>query len=197
MKNYLFIFLICGLFFVSCKGHPHTPRVKPSFQVPGPPAEPCENVSWSAFPANTDGYQSHRFDTITVQTYVKNSHFDSLIKTFKVLNTSHYRDDPKYRRGFSFPDEITSEFDLLITIEKKDHYKITEVKTKWIPRYCQSFCGYECTITTFLVNGQREGGNLSLKNPDFKFPDESLENLRKRTELKASSNYTKDGWTEL
>jgi len=163
------------------------------FQVPEPPSEPCKNVSWRSFPTSTDGYQSHRFDTITIQTYVKNSHFDSLIKTFKVLNTNHYQDNPKYRRGFSFPDEVTSEFDLLIIIGKKDRYKITEVTTKWIPRMCQSFCGYDCTITTFLLNGQSEGGNISLKNPYFEYPD-SIDTARERSELKAASNYAKDGW---
>jgi hypothetical protein len=198
MKNYLFLLLTCWLFFVSCEMHnPPTARVKPSSKIPDPPTEPCENVSWSTFPASTEGYQSHRFDTIIIQTYVKNTHFDSLIKTFKVLNSIHYRDAPKYRRGFSFPDEITSEFDLLIVIGKKDRYEITEVKTEWIPRYCQSFCGYDCTITTFLVNGQRDGGNISLKNPDFVFTDKSWENMHKRIKLKDSSNYAKDGWAEL
>ena len=194
MKNYLFLFLSGMIFLNSCNPDDGN-NPKPNRETR--PTEPCKNVSWASFPVITHGYKGDEFDTVIVKTYIKNSHFDSLVSAFIILNNRKIEDKEGQTKSFSMPKEVTSNFDLWIEIGKRDHYKITEVQTDWIPRMCQSFCGYECTITTFLVNGQREGGNISLKNPDFEYPDESLENIHKRTELKAASNYTQDGWAEL
>ncbi len=189
MKNYLF--LLGAAFLTSCNVHEeHKPKPK----IETPPTEPCENVSWASFPIITHGYTAEKFDTVIIMTYIKNSNFDSLVSTFTLMNTGEIYDKEGKAKSFSLPKEITSNFDMLIIIGKEDSYKITEVKTDWVPRMCQSFCGYECTITNFLVNGHGEGGNIILKNPDFEFPYESIS--RKRQEAKASSDYAKDGWAE-
>lgn len=176
MKNYLFLLLVSIIVFSSCNEREKeklNPIEKPD--IDNPPTEPCENISWASLPMRTHGYTAEKFDTVIVKTYIKNSNFDSLVSTFEVLNDRESNDKIRQEKGFSLPKEITTDFDLLIVMGKRDNFKITEIQTDWVARYCQSFCGYECTITHYLLNGQGEGGNVVLKNHDFEYPWESIE----------------------
>lgn len=179
MKNYVLLILLSIALLSSCHENPNRDNI--------PPTEPCTNLSWSTSSVGTHGYVAEKFDTVIIQTYVKNSHFDSLVATFKVLNNGEINDKQRQSKSFSLPEEITTDFDLLIVMGKRDSFEITKVKTGWVPRMCQSFCGYSCTITTLLINGEREGWRIFLRNPNFEYHHEYL--ARKRKELKDSSEY--------
>lgn len=166
MKKLILFYILFGFLFQACTETKSTEKP----QSHKAPTERCENVSWGQFPAITHGFHTKEFDTVTIETYIKNTNFDSLVSSFKVLNDAKSYGNDAYQKGFSFPKEVTSAFDLFISIGK-EKYRITDVKTDWVPRMCQSFCGYDCTITNFEVNGQRSGGNIILRNPHFESPD--------------------------
>ena len=175
--------MLCfSLFILACEEpyKPHPVNHKP-------PSMPCKRVKWSSWPAITYGYQHKEFDTIRIETYRKNAHFDTLLKTYIVINDGGNFGDPDYKRGFSWPEGIMSDVDLLITMGKRDRYHITDIKTGWESHICQSFCGYYCEIRSFLVNGEKQVGNLRLQNPDFIFPSDSLVYKRQRIKEASSS----------
>lgn len=130
------------------------------------PNEPCNIVSWSNLPVITHGYSKTEHEEVLVETYIKNSNFDSIIKRFELKNNAEIRDTERQERSFSLPSEITSNVDIKIKIGK-DKYLITEVKTGWIPRYGNEFLGYMCEIGNFRINGVTSGGNIILTNPTF------------------------------
>lgn len=133
------------------------------------PQEPCEFVSWGRLPVITHGYSGEEHELVIVETYIKNTHFDSIIDRFELKNDREIRDFQREARNFLLPNEIGSNVDLKIRIGT-DTYLITEVTTGWIARYGNDFLFYECDILNFKMNGENQGGNIKLKNPKFKYP---------------------------
>lgn len=134
------------------------------------PNEPCEDVSWASRPVITQGYHDSIFDIVIVETYKKNARFDSLIKRYEIKNDGQINDSIRMSKSFNLPDEIHSNVDLKIIFNKKEEFKITHVNTGWTPRMGNDeFLGYECEIQHFEVNGEKMGGNIRIKHPDFKY----------------------------
>jgi hypothetical protein len=108
---------------------------------------------------------------VIIQTYRKNSTFDSLVASYKVELRSIV-DTQRQERSLYFPKEITTNSDLKIIFNDSLEYRITDFKTDWVPRWCNDFCGYECTITTFKMNGILDDrmSNMLIKEPSFKYP---------------------------
>jgi hypothetical protein len=160
MKQYLYVNSLVLLF--SCAG---------SNNIPPPPTEKCENISLDNLPVITHGFYSDTYDSVIVETFVKNSKFDTLLKKY-VLKLSSIRDKERVERDFSLPKEITTGTDIKISLNDSLIYKITEIQTAWVPRWCQSFCGYECTMTSFKINDSidNDGGNIFIEEPNIKYP---------------------------
>jgi hypothetical protein len=133
------------------------------------PKEPCDVVSWGNLPVITHGYIKPEHEDILVETYIKNSNFNTIIKRFELKNNAKISDINRQQRSFSLPSEITSKVDIKIIIGN-EKYLITEVKTGWVPRFGNEFIGYECAIGNFRINGDISGGNIILSNPTFKYP---------------------------
>lgn len=133
------------------------------------PNEPCDNVSWGNLPVITHGYLEPEHEEILVETYIKNSNFDTIIKRYELKNDNEISDVKRQERSFNLPSEITSNVDIKIIIGN-EKYLITEVNTGWIPRYGNDFLGYMCEIRNFRINGNSSGGNIIITNPTFKYP---------------------------
>jgi hypothetical protein len=171
MKIFQFLILACVL-LSSCqqsKDDNSKPDERKNNNIYDIPDKPCESVSWGTKPVITQGYSEPDHEKVIVETYVKNSNFDSIIRTFNLRNDAKIRDTQRQERSFSLPSEINSAVDIKIIIGR-DEFLITEVKTGWVPRYGHEFIGYDCAIQNFLTNGEKDGGNIHLKNPSFKYP---------------------------
>jgi hypothetical protein len=170
--KYLFVFLI-----IICNSCSNDSKIKNELENDGQvsehvqPSEPCELVSWSTSSVNTQGYNDKNYDIVIVETYKKNSRFDSLIKRYEIKNDGEIYDSTRMQKSFNLPKEIYSNVDFKIIFDKTDEYKITKVNTGWTPRMGNNkFVGYQCRIQNFEVNGKKVGGNISLKNPKFNYP---------------------------
>ena len=172
MKIFQLLILVSTV-FIACnqsrseKSNKNEPDEK--FNDQSVPVEPCDIVSWGYLPVITHGFSKPEHQEVVVETYIKNSNFDSIIKRYNLKNDSQIRDSLRQERSFSLPSEVNSAVDLKIIIGKIV-YLITELKTGWTARYGNEFIGYECIIQNYLINGLKEGGNIHLKNPSFKYP---------------------------
>lgn len=154
----------------SCdQSHVDNSKPKEKYKNRELPKEPCDVVSWGNLPVITHGYLKTEQEEVLVETYIKNSNFDTIIKRFELKNNRQISDIEKQERSFSLPSEITSNVDIKIIIGN-ENYLITDVKTGWVPRYGNEFLGYMCEIGNFRINGQTNGGNIILTNPTFKYP---------------------------
>ena len=120
----------------------------------------------------THGFYENEFDSILVETYSKNSDFDEKISEQQTEQLGKVYDSERVARSFNLPKTITTKYDLKIIFNDSLSYQITEMKTEWIPRWCQSFCGYERTLSSFKLNGKldEKQSNISIKEPNFKYP---------------------------
>lgn len=130
------------------------------------PSVPCEDVSWANLPVITHGYDLPEYENVVVETYVKNSHFDSLIQRYELKNNNEIEDNKRRQRSFNLPEAITSSVDFKISIGHET-YRITDVKTEWTPKVGQHFLGYFCEIVTFQLNGEVNRGNIILSHPTY------------------------------
>lgn len=146
---------------LSCGGSDH---------IPPPPTEKCENISIDNLPVITYGFYPDSYDSVIIESFVKNSKFDSLLNRF-TIKLSSVSDKERVERDFSLPKQITTVSDIKMTFNHTLVYKITEIKTAWVPRWCQSFCGYECTMSSFKLNDSldNDGGNIFIEEPNFKY----------------------------
>jgi len=129
------------------------------------PKEPCKEVSWSSTPCITHGFIGHKYDTVILKTYEKNSKFDHFLKQYTVIQDK-VSDKRRKERGFSFPDEITSNFDIKICFKDSLIYNITNVKAG---NY-RVYQGWICGVLGFEVNGESFGhGNIILNHPNYTF----------------------------
>lgn len=162
MKNLFFNLLIFGC-VCSCNSL--------TGEIPPPPVEPCTNIELFSLPLITHGFIGKEYDTVVIQTYRKNEMFDSLVRSYRVELRS-VRDTQRQERSLNFPREITTSSDLKIIFNDSLEYRITDIKTDWVPRWCNDFCGYECTITSFKINDSLDAdlGNIFIKEPSFKYP---------------------------
>lgn len=142
-----------------------------SGEIPPPPEEPCEGIDLWNLPVITHGFYEGKFDSVLVEIYSKNSSFDKKINEYR-LELGKVNDVERISRSFNLPKTITTHYDLKIVFSDSLSYKITEMKTEWIPRWCQSFCGYQCTLSSFKLNGKLAGNqsNIFIKEPNFKYP---------------------------
>lgn len=162
------ILTLLFILFVSSCEQTNEIEKNPKIKNRQKPSEPCEEVSWCSTPIITHGYSVPE-QKIIIESYVKNSNFDSLVKKYELVDNNGIRDKERQERSFSLPQELNSNVDLKIIIDK-DEFFITEVKTAWIPRVGQKFLGYSCSISSFKTNGTPDQGNINLKNPRFKYP---------------------------
>ncbi len=160
MQHYITIISLTIL--LSCGG---------SNDIPPPPTEKCENISIDNLPVITHGFYPDTYDSVVVETFLKNSNFDSLLKRYKIKLTS-VMDKERVQRDFALPKDITTATDIRFTFNDSLEYKITDIQKGWVPRWCQSFCGYECTMTSFKINDSldNDGGNIFIEEPNFKYP---------------------------
>lgn len=134
------------------------------------PTEKCENIPIDCLPIITHGFHTDVYDSVIVETFVKNSNFDTLLNSY-VLKLSNIRDIQRIDRQISLPKEITTGMDFKIAFNPNLVYKITEIQTSWVPRWCHDFCGYQCTMTSFKINDSLYGtGNIFIQEPNFKYP---------------------------
>jgi hypothetical protein len=144
-----YIIIFFGLlFFLSCN----------SSKIAPPPKEACENIALKNS-ITTSGFPIDIYDSVIVQTYVKNSKFDTTISEYTV----------PLRDQLDLPETVTTGFDLKIIIYDSLEFKITEMKTAWDPKYCQDFCGYTCDLVSSRLNGilEKDGRNICIKKPTF------------------------------
>ena len=119
-------------------------------------------------PIITHGFDENEFDSVVVETYSKNSGFDEKISKHR-LKLGKVNDSQRIARSFNLPKTITTIYDLKIVFSDSLSYRITDIKTEWVPRWCQSFCGYECTLSSFKLNGKLDESqsNILIKEPSF------------------------------
>ena len=156
MKNCLF-FILVSIVLISCNSN-----------TPTPPKEKCENISIAHLPITTHGFPVSKFDTILC---FVNNQSGQTIDTLK-LKLSNVRDKERLARSISLPESFTTKNNIELHFNDTLIYKISNFKTDWVPRYCQKFCGYQCTFTTFDINGitDSSGSNIHIKNPSFNYP---------------------------
>jgi hypothetical protein len=142
-----------------------------SSEIPPAPKEPCKGINIWNLPVITHGFYEHEFDSVLIETYANNSHFDEKFSEYSI-ELGKVRDSERVARSFNLPKAITTNNDLKIIFSDDLSYKVTEMKTEWIPRWCQSFCGYSCTLSSFKLNGKldQSGGNIRIKAPNFTYP---------------------------
>jgi hypothetical protein len=130
------------------------------------PIAPCEFVSWYSKPVIIKGYSEKVIELAIVETYIKNSNFDSVIKRYVIKIGSKVSDTDNLEKSFNLPKEVNSSFDFKIIFNNSQVLKITNVKTNWILRYFNgSAKGFLCEIVSFDLNGQPSEGNILLKKP--------------------------------
>ncbi len=142
-----------------------------SSKIPPPPGEPCEGINLSSLPIITHGFSEKDYVNVKIRTFVKNSAFDSLVNEF-TIPLAEVTDDERIERYIRLPEDLTTNFDWKFIFSDSLSYEISEMKTEWVPRFCQAFCGYECTLSSFKLNGKSDEGmgNIFFKEPDFEYP---------------------------
>ena len=140
------------------------------YKIPSPPTEKCV-ASLFSWPVVTYGFSPETYDSVTVQSFVKNSKFDSLLGTYVVL-LEKIRDNEGKERDFNLPKPITNETDLKLIFNDTLVYKITELKMEWVPRWGESFIGYGPQLTSYRLNDSlnTNGGNIFIQEPNFSYP---------------------------
>lgn len=160
----IFLLILLNFSLINCE---QTKLTKEKKQITKP-AEPCKNVNWESDQVIIEGYHKEQTRTIRIETYVKNSNFDSLLKTYKIQIESIIADTIHSQRSFNLPEELNSGVDFKIIFNTSQTLRITGVKTDWVLRYGNgSALGYRCEIVSFLVNGKPSSGTILLKNPPF------------------------------
>lgn len=153
--------IVCFVFLLSCRDE----------KIPPPPAEPCKNISMADLPVITHGFYPGKYDSVLIQCYAKNSAFDSLLVQRSVA-LSPVNDQERMERDFTIPEDFTSAYDMKFVFADSLVYRLTEMEPGWIPRWCNSFCGYECTLLSFKINDSlnADAGNIYLQEPSFRYP---------------------------
>lgn len=80
-------------------------------------------------------------------------------------------DSERVERYLSFPETITTTYDLKIKFSKDLEYKITEMKSAWL--YYSEDSDYACQVSSFKLNGKlnkSEISNIVIRQPSFKYP---------------------------
>lgn len=133
------------------------------------PSEPCENIDLSNLPIIMRGFAPENYNSVSIETYRKNSKFDSLISVF-YLNIDKPNKMRKNERMLRLPAEITTGYDWNIVFNDSLSYKLTEMTTEWEPRWCESFCGYACTLNSYKLDGELDdrASNIHLEAPAYK-----------------------------
>ena len=118
MKQFL---TIIGLtILLSCGG---------SNDIPPPPKEKCENISIDNLPVITHGFYPNTYDSVVVETFLKNSNFDTLLNRYKIKLT-FVMDKERVQRDFTLPKEITTATDIRLIFNDSLEYKIDIEKIK-------------------------------------------------------------------
>jgi hypothetical protein len=144
VRSFLFLLITIGwsVVFISCQG----------IFGPKEPETPCENLSFLNFKGSTEGFPVATYDTIWIETYVKNSKFDQLKWRYLVRHKQGWPLD-EVNGNFDFPNEVTTYSDIRIRFSKDIDFKLTELQTAWVaPKTEADF--YKCTITTYKLNGK-------------------------------------------
>lgn len=162
LRTVLILFLFAVL--ASCSNTP----------IPPPPTEPCDCVEMSTYPVITNGFIGSEFDTVTIQRYYKNSKFDSLLEEYKVaidVMSSREEDVSRARRTMDFPRGITSCNDYVFIFADSTRFAVDSIQPMWVKRYCNEFCGYDCTIVSYrMADSTYYDANIGLQHPEYKFP---------------------------
>lgn len=119
------------------------------------------------FTNNNPWFDINNYNSVVIQTYIKNSNFDTIIKEYKII-IGDVEDKLRQERDIVLPESITTNTDLRIIFNDTLKYDVTEMKTKWEGRYAQSFVGYQCTLVSYKLNGEENGeGNIYIDEPRF------------------------------
>lgn len=118
------------------------------------PTEKCENISFdNQRPIITYGFDPENYDSVIVQSFVKNSRFETLIHSYKIQLSTISSDTCKVR-FLTLLKETTTNADIQLTFNDTLKYKITDIQTEWVPLMCEALCGYTCRIVSFKVNDE-------------------------------------------
>ena len=118
------------------------------------PTEKCENLSFDDQRIETYGFNPENYDTVKVESFVKNSRFDTLIHSYKIKLFPLSSEDTCKARDLTLLKKTTTNADIQLTFNDTLKYKITDIQTEWVPQMCEALCGYTCRIVSFKVNDE-------------------------------------------
>jgi len=135
------------------------------------PTEKCKNISFDdQRPIKTYGFNPENYESVKVESFVKNSRFDTLIHSYKI-KLSPISSDTRKVRYLTISKETTTDVDIQITFNDTLKYKITDIQTEWVPIRCEALCGYTCRIVSYKVNDEEFWHwNIIIIAPNFTRP---------------------------